>query len=78
MWGSKGRNCVVIKGRSSENDQRKFVGRREAARANREAKEPQRCSRTEGVSAHPKEPWTPPRALIIPIFQMRQVRLRDC
>lgn len=45
---------MVIKGRSRENDQRKFVGRREEARANREAKEPQRCSRTGGVSASPQ------------------------
>ena len=41
---------VVIKGRASGNDWRKFVGRQ------RDQRFPQRWSRTEGVTAHPTGP----------------------
>lgn len=45
------------------------MGRRGGARADGGTKEPQRCSRTQGA-------LNSRRAIIIPIFQMRQVRLR--
>lgn len=47
---------MVIKGRAGDNDQRKFVGRREGSRADGGTKEPQNYIRTKGVSTHPREP----------------------
>lgn len=44
---------VVIQGRASGNNWRKFVGRREDSWADRGAKEPQEMKKTEGFSAHP-------------------------
>lgn len=72
---------LVIQGRASGNNWRKFVGRREDSWADREAKEPQEMKKTEGFSVHPgwqrSEPCTPPIAPVNPIFLMRKVRLRE-
>jgi hypothetical protein len=46
---------VVIQGRASGDERRKFVGRREGLRLDRGAKESPQVERTEGVSAHPRE-----------------------